>query len=192
MYCGNEYAAEGAGREAFFPATNYLKFLGVTFNIILRSSAQTTHILWIEKSKKVFQAIAATLGSRIRWLAIRFHWFLPECSVERTPRGCLFMTPVKNLHEEAKILPSRRHNRMLSFQYPLECYCGCYIVHRAPTIKKRASRCCQPLQFECFPRTAFIIQMWPKSRKYRKLGRGLGLGTFVSYQIFWWKVWRKS
>ncbi|XP_061393186.1 proteoglycan 4 [Musca vetustissima] len=40
----------------------------------------------------------------------------------RTATGCLLMTPVDHLHEEAMVLPVHRHNRMLSMQYLLGCY----------------------------------------------------------------------
>lgn len=43
--------------------------------------------------------------------------------------GCLLMTQVENLHEEAKVIPVFLHNHILSLQYLLGCYRESHSYH---------------------------------------------------------------
>ncbi|XP_073848579.1 uncharacterized protein [Musca autumnalis] len=134
---------------ALIPTTNYPKILGVTFDSMFKSSAQATAICnKIRSRNKVLKSLAgSTWGADKETLLTTYNaigrsvvsYAAPAWSAKvsasqwkkiqtcqnaalRTATGCLLMTPVDHLHEEAKVLPVRQHNKMLSMQYLLVCY----------------------------------------------------------------------
>ena len=134
---------------AIIPTTNYPKVLGVTFDSLFKSSAHTTAICdKIRSRNKVLKSLAgSTWGADKETLLTSYNaigrsvvnyaapvWSANVSATQwknvqscqnaalRTATGCLLMTPVDHLHEEAKVLPVRQHNKMLSMQYLLGCY----------------------------------------------------------------------
>ncbi|XP_073831776.1 uncharacterized protein [Musca autumnalis] len=134
---------------AIIPTTNYPNVLGVTFDSMYKSSQHTTAICdKLRNRNKVHKSLAgSTWGADKETLLTTCNaigkfvvsyaasaWFANVSDTQwdklqiwqnaalRTATGCHLMSAVDHLHEETKILPVRRHNRMLTMQYLLGCY----------------------------------------------------------------------
>ncbi|XP_073835259.1 uncharacterized protein [Musca autumnalis] len=131
------------------PTTNCPKILGVTFDTTFTSCAHATPICdKLESRNKVLKSLAgSTLGADKETLLATYNaigrsvvsyaapvWSPRLCDTNwkkiqtcqnaalRTATGCLLKSSVDHLHEEAKILPVKQHNEMLSMEYLLGCY----------------------------------------------------------------------
>ncbi|XP_053960591.1 uncharacterized protein LOC128864859, partial [Anastrepha ludens] len=128
---------------------NNPKILGVTFDSLLSFSAHTTGIATkVQNRNKVLKSLAgSTCGKDKEMLPSTFkaigrpvlnyaspvwspgtsdsQWTkLQTCqkTALRTVTGCLLMSPIQHLHNEAKMLSVKEQNKLLSKQFLLGCY----------------------------------------------------------------------
>ncbi|XP_053960945.1 uncharacterized protein LOC128865055, partial [Anastrepha ludens] len=135
--------------DAPIPTISNPRILGVTFDSLLSFSAHTTAIATrVQNRNKVLKSLAgSTWGKDKEMLLSTFkaigrpvlnyaapvwspgtsdtQWTkLQTCqnTAIRTATGCLLMSPIQHLHDEAHMLPVKEHNKMLGKQFLLGCH----------------------------------------------------------------------
>ncbi|XP_053948651.1 uncharacterized protein LOC128857100, partial [Anastrepha ludens] len=131
------------------PTVNNPKILGVTFDSLLFFSAHTTAIATkVQNRSKVLKSLAgSTWGkdkelllstfkaigrpvlnyaapiwspgtSDTQWIKLQTY----QNTAIRTATGCLLMSPIQHLHDEAHMLPVKEDNKLLCKQFLLGCH----------------------------------------------------------------------